>query len=146
MKHKIITVLGHLAGILFFLSTPIVFAPDQRIGLASQREIFGYLLMIGFFYLNFYVLIPKFYFKKKYVWFILIILACYIFITFLPQYIFPFADHLGPGWNRSQALDPEECQAHFHLVARQALPVRNCSGTWDIRCFYFSWWFLSLLP
>lgn len=93
MKIKLTTLLGHLAGIIFFLTIPIVFSPDQRMGPASQRELFGYLLMVGFFYLNYNVLIPKLYFKKKYFWFVLIILACYIFITFLPQLVFQFPDH-----------------------------------------------------
>ena len=92
MKNKLTKVLGHLAGILFFLTLPIVFSPDQRMGPASQRELFGYLLMVGFFYLNYHVLIPRLYFKKKYIWFVLAILACYLFITFLPQYIFQFTD------------------------------------------------------
>nr|WKN35737.1 histidine kinase [Tunicatimonas sp. TK19036] len=89
---KVTTVLTHLAGILFFLSIPLVFSPELRLGLEIQRELLGYSLMVGFFYLNYLVLIPQLYFKKKYIWFIVAILGCYFFITFLPQLLIPFAD------------------------------------------------------
>ncbi len=92
MSTKVTHVLSHLAGIVFFLTIPLVFSPEQQIGPHLQREWFSYLLMVGFFYLNYHVLIPRLYFHKKYFWFVTLILACYLFITFLPQQVFQFTD------------------------------------------------------
>lgn len=64
----------HVFGGLAFLALPYIFAPNglsQLFHLTSNpHELtnFGsYLFMLGFFYLNYYYLIPAFYFTKKYI-------------------------------------------------------------------------------
>jgi len=96
MKNKSWQILIHVAGCLVFLSLPIILWPGQG-DLAdffsesrSAREFTNDILILLFFYLNFYLLIPKLYFPKKYVYFILAITFCFIVVAFLPGIIFPF--------------------------------------------------------
>lgn len=86
----------HVMGCLFFLSIPIISSPD--FGEASQmfhsygfqRSFLGFLLLLGFFYLNYFLLIPKFYIPKKYVVYALLLMGCYLVVAYLPDFIRPF--------------------------------------------------------
>ena len=49
------------------------------------RDVFGYSLTIGYFYLNFYYLIPHIYLRRQYVLFALITVICFTVITILPK-------------------------------------------------------------
>ena len=102
MKSKSTQLLFHVIGITIFLSLPIIFWPGEG-GISEffsdSRALRGYInniLIPLFFYLNFYLLIPKLYFQKKYLYFILILLLCYFVIAFLPGFIMPFQDHVRP--------------------------------------------------
>jgi hypothetical protein len=112
MKSKSWQILIHVAGCIVFLSLPIILWPGQG-GLKdffseprSSREFMNDILILLFFYLNFYLLIPKLYFPKKYVYFILAVTVCFLIVAFLPGMIFPFREggHSphpgGPGGNR----------------------------------------------
>jgi LytS/YehU family sensor histidine kinase len=83
----------HIIGCLVFLSLPVIFTPHENapIGLFHsiifRQDFIGYLLMIAFFYLNYYVLIPAFYFDKKYVTFAILVLICYMIIILTPKLI-----------------------------------------------------------
>jgi len=88
-------ILLHVAGCAFFLMMPVIFSPDfmnEERPLFSvppfQRDFFSYILLLLFFYLNFFVLVPKFYFTKQYTLFILFVLASFIFIAIVPDFIF----------------------------------------------------------
>jgi hypothetical protein len=95
MKTKTGIILFHLFACFAFLALPVLFAPGSRISLDQlytrhiQREIFGYLLMILFFYLNYFILIPKLYFPKKYAVFFVLLATCLFLVTFLPQLLYP---------------------------------------------------------
>ncbi|NUO03603.1 MAG: histidine kinase, partial [Saprospiraceae bacterium] len=95
MKSKTSKVLAHITGCAAFLVLPILFAPGRGISLSilrnahTQREMLGYFLLVLFFYLNFLVLIPKLYFKKRYFVFAGAMLVCLIAITFIPPYFIP---------------------------------------------------------
>ena len=74
MKSPAWQLTAHVLGGLAFLALPYIFAPNglsQLFHLTSnphELTSFGsYLFMLGFFYLNYYYLIPAFYFPKKYV-------------------------------------------------------------------------------
>jgi LytS/YehU family sensor histidine kinase len=54
------------------------------------------LLFIGFFYFNFFILIPKLYFSKRYVWYFLICVVCFFIITYIPDIILPHAVYTEP--------------------------------------------------
>jgi sensor histidine kinase YesM len=111
MKSKTGQILIHVAGCIVFLSLPIIlwhgqgdlkdFFSDSR----SVREFVNDVLILLFFYLNFYLLIPRLYFPKKYIYFILAITLCFFIVAFLPGIIFPFREsghmrHQGPEGNR----------------------------------------------
>ncbi len=96
MKIKPASVLFHVIGCTIFLLLPIIFWPGEG-GISDffndSRAIRGYsvnILVLIFFYLNFYYFIPRFYFKKRYAVFILILFAFYLVIIFLPELIVPF--------------------------------------------------------
>jgi len=132
MKSKSAQVLFHVIGIAIFLSLPIIFWPGQ--GDLSDffnddralRGLLSDILFLGFFYLNFYFFIPKFYFRKKHLVFIIVLLLSFLVIVFLPDYLFPFQNHghmmqgLGNGDRLSQG--PKNFGNHFffstghHLV------------------------------
>ena len=113
MKGKSWQILIHVAGCLVFLSLPVILWPGQgNLGdffsdSRSAREFTNDVLILLFFYLNFYLLIPKLYFPKKYIYFILAVTICFFIVAFLPGGIFPFSEpldrpshHHGPEGNR----------------------------------------------
>ncbi len=95
MPKKNVQLLIHIIGCFVFLCLPILFSPDVSNPLTLfkivpfQRDFIGYVILILFFYLNYYVLIPKLYFSKKYFTFWLIIIACYLFVSAVPHILFP---------------------------------------------------------
>lgn len=56
----------------------------------TLRDFTGYVLMIGYFYLNMSVLIPRLYFTKKFWSFFLVTLLAFLLITFLPPLLIRF--------------------------------------------------------
>lgn len=102
MKSKSAKILFHLIGCTIFLLLPIVFWRDEG-GISEffsdDRAMRGYMnnvLMLLFFYLTFYLLIPKLYFQKRYFYFGLVILVCYFIITLVPEILLPYTGHGGP--------------------------------------------------
>lgn len=75
------------------LALPILFSPESLSLHAyftnppTQKDGIAYLLVLGAFYGNFYFLIPKLYFHRKYFGFVLLNLCCFVAITFLPALI-----------------------------------------------------------
>jgi hypothetical protein len=111
MKTKSWQILIHVAGCLVFLSLPVILWPGQGDlkdffnDSRSAREFTNDVLILLFFYLNFYLLIPKLYFPKKYIYFILAVTICFFIVAFLPGMIFPYHDgghqhHTGSDGNR----------------------------------------------
>jgi hypothetical protein len=107
MKSKTAQIVFHIVGCLLFLTLPIIFMPgpndlddffrDSR----PLRESMHNILILIFFYLNFYLFIPKLYFKKKYLYFGLAVVVCFLIVAFLPGQLLPFEemrpDRHGPG-------------------------------------------------
>jgi two-component sensor histidine kinase len=95
MTGRIQTVLLHLTGCIIFLTLPILFSPeslslyDYLNNPPTQRDIIVYILLLGVFYLNYYLLIPKLYFPRKYLLFVLANLICFTLITWLPETFWP---------------------------------------------------------
>lgn len=87
----------HITGSLAFLALPFLFSPDgSDRGITAlwdvapmQRDFLTYVLLLGFFYVNYFVLIPRLYFPKRYVLFIIAILACYLVISLVPPAVIP---------------------------------------------------------
>lgn len=78
-----------LLGIIL-ISAPFLSSPDLSSGLEVfkvppfQRNFLAYSLLLAFFFTNVYVLVPKFYLKKEWLWYTLSIIGCYIIILKLP--------------------------------------------------------------
>lgn len=74
-----------------FLALPYLFAPNGFAqiteithNLHERTNLLAYLLMLGFFYLNYYVLIPRLYFCQKYLLYALNMIACFgVILLFL---------------------------------------------------------------
>jgi len=91
MNRKTQQTLLHLIGCIVFLSLPMLVSPES-LSLHSyltnpptQRDIIAYMLVLGVFYSNFYLLIPRLYFRRKYVFFILTNILAFILIIEIPN-------------------------------------------------------------
>lgn len=95
MNGKISPVLIHVLGCLLFLALPIVFAPEStRLSVTllnppTQRDFLSYVLLIGVFYANYLLLIPRLYFKRRWAVFVAINAAAFAIIVFLPNAVVP---------------------------------------------------------
>jgi hypothetical protein len=92
MTNRTKQLLLHIAGCLIFLMLPLLLAPSSPTGTFNPlrnpptlRDFIGYALLIVFFYLNYFYLIPKFYFTKKYASFTLLMLFCFAIVVVLPH-------------------------------------------------------------
>ncbi len=96
MKKRILHIIIHCIGCFVLLSLPILFNPERHLTIESvfnpfaQRDFLCFILMIGFFYLNFFVLIPKFYFNGKHFLFFLMMVIALAVVVFIPELIFHF--------------------------------------------------------
>lgn len=87
MNNRLSQLAIHLLGCLTFLALPYLFASNGLDKLSElphnpheQRNIVSYLLTIGFFYTNYYVLIPTLYFRRKYILYGVCALCCFLLI------------------------------------------------------------------
>lgn len=87
MNNRLSQIAIHLLGCLTFLALPYVFSDEGFSRLAElqhnpheQRTQVSYLLTIAFFYINFYVLIPRLYFARRYILYALASLGCFLLI------------------------------------------------------------------
>ncbi|GAB4043594.1 sensor histidine kinase [Spirosoma jeollabukense] len=87
MNNRFTQVAIHLLSCFAFLSLPYVLAEDGFSKLAElpvnpheQRNLVSYLLTIAFFYTNYYVLIPKLFFRRKYFLYTLCSVGCFLLI------------------------------------------------------------------
>lgn len=138
MKTRAGQITLHILGCAVFLSLPIFFSPDflnpDRPLFTIrpfQRDFFGYVLLILFFYLNHYLFIPKFYFRKKYIAFGLLLLSAFIVILFLPGLIFSgrgdFSHphgNFGPSRKFFFLMGAERHLFRFLIVAALSLMIR----------------------
>ena len=93
----------HIIACFAFLALPIIFSPDisnsEFIKEAPfQRDFLGYIILILFFYLHYYVLIPHLYFKKKYLIYIVALIISFGAITIAPKIIINALQSLFPNF------------------------------------------------
>lgn len=107
----------HILGCTVFLALPFLFSPES-LNLRSyltnsptQRDIISYLLLLGVFYSNYYLLIPRLYFRRKYAAFIALNLLGITLVTFLP---FAFLPHHGPFPMDRGAMPPDAFRPPYH--------------------------------
>ena len=83
----------HIAGCITFLALPVFLFPHppEEVGFLfskpTQRDFIANALMIAFFYLNYYLLIPRIYFRRQFVVYSLCIFAGFLAIILLPAVI-----------------------------------------------------------
>ena len=89
MWKKSNTAFWHAIGCLTFLVIPIILSPrPPHMPLFSKPTLRDFLangLMLIIFYLNYYLFIPKLYFRNRHVWYGLLILLGFFAITLLPS-------------------------------------------------------------
>ncbi|SCY47803.1 sensor histidine kinase [Flavobacterium caeni] len=82
----------HILWVLVFLSIPIVTSPDLGDDMLAvggfKRNFLSYVLLVVFFYLNYYVFIPRYYFAKRYFLFGAIVFFSYAMIVAIPEFVF----------------------------------------------------------
>lgn len=98
IKNRYSIVAIHIVGCLAFLSLPIWFANETALSAVfynkrTQLELLTYGLIVAYFYLNYYLLLPRFYFQKKYVVFGLITVVAFLVVHYLPLTI--LGDEMG---------------------------------------------------
>ena len=95
MKGRTQQILIIIIGCFTFLSLPVLLAPDFPESLniiksiPTQRTLLAYLMMIVFFFVNYFVLIPKFYFTKKYLLFLMFTVLFFLAVAFIPHSLIP---------------------------------------------------------
>lgn len=86
----------HLLGSLAFLSLPIFFSPDLHLGKdlffvpPFLESFFRQFLLLGYFYLNYYFLLPTLYYNRKKIVFLCLTIVLFAIIIQFPKIIFPF--------------------------------------------------------
>lgn len=100
-KPPLTTVLLHVLCWSAFLFLPyLFFLPSHRAPYmphpsfdhawnSISRDMVADALLIVFFYANIYILIPRYYINRKYVWFIALVFLCYIPVALAPVFLFP---------------------------------------------------------
>ncbi|MBN7810881.1 histidine kinase [Algoriphagus sp. H41] len=92
----------HLIAGICFLLVPVILAPQPpgvsrfQLDVVTVRELFSNGLMLGFFYLNYFILIPRFFLKGKYLGYFLIVLVSFTLILGIPELLVvakPAAQH-----------------------------------------------------
>lgn len=94
----------HILAVAIFMLLPLFFSPEpfdlERLAhnQHAKRDVLSTALMILFFYVNYFFLIPRFYFNKRYMPFALFASVFLLLIALLPPYLFPFNHrHMGGG-------------------------------------------------
>ncbi|HEY9045863.1 MAG TPA: histidine kinase [Ohtaekwangia sp.] len=83
----------HIIGCIVFLALPIFLFPhppeekDFILSRPTQRDFIGNGIMLLIFYLNFFLLIPRLYFKQRYILYAFCIIAGFFIITLLPSFV-----------------------------------------------------------
>lgn len=100
MKKKSYSIILHVLCSLVFLLFPILSSPDfpdVRATISNPfgiNEVITHCLLLAFFYLSYLILIPRLYFRQKYVWFGLSITAYIALMILILSFIFLRFPHL----------------------------------------------------
>ena len=125
-----------------FLALPVLFAPypsspfDALRNPPCQRDMIAYMLVLGFFCLNYFLLIPKLYFAEKYSANFAIVPGCLVQVILLPEFIthHHFGDHPPPEFAPDHppgAGPPPKHQVTANLCADLSLYHRDvCTLPW----------------
>ncbi|NDU93709.1 sensor histidine kinase [Spirosoma terrae] len=123
MNRKLSLIAIHVLGCLLFLALPYLFVDEgfARLDQLSynsheQRTFLSYVFTILFFYLNYYVLIPRFFFAKHYVVYGLCILISFLLI----QQTLAIVNR--QGFTTSSSMPPPDRMEHHSPFASDQRP------------------------
>jgi hypothetical protein len=138
----------HIAGCLIFLFLSMALYPHPPyadgllIARPTQRDLLANLLLIGFFYWNYFILIPRLYFVKRYIPYLLAILTGLLIVILLPSLLtgrIPWSHH--PPANLTSAQLP----ANQPTGPPPAQPPRASMGFFEeINHHIFVFWMVVL--
>ena len=85
----------HVIGCSLFLVLPFLFSPEAEEGRMLSvfqnhhfvKDLVHYVLLAFFFYFNYYMLVPRLYFERKYLLYTVAVAACFFLIAFLPSFL-----------------------------------------------------------
>ena len=95
MTRRTPQIILHIVGCTVFLALPFLFSPESLnlhaylTNPPTQRDIIAYILLLAAFYNNYYLLIPRLYFRRSYALFIALNLLGLALVTFLPGSLLP---------------------------------------------------------
>lgn len=103
---RILRLLLHIVCCAAYLAVPIFLTSEakglEKLGLPVIRDFVGAVLTLGYFYFNYYYLLPRFYLRRAYLPFVLLTLICFFTVVLGSRYAVPFpgswADQPAP-WN-----------------------------------------------
>jgi len=107
MKNKTGLLILHITGCIAFLSLPVLLSPDvswdfRFIKLPPfQEDFISYTLLLLFFYLNYFLLIPRLYFKQQFLLYAACVAVIYIVIALLPHMVVPGNHARSPAFSAS---------------------------------------------
>ena len=118
----------HIIGCTVFLALPFLFSPESLnlhaylTNPPTQRDIIAYILLLGAFYSNYYLLIPRLYFRRNYALFIALNLLGLALVTFLPGSLFA---HQGPfpGGYHPDGPHPPDAPPFFNAGHHRPPPI-----------------------
>jgi hypothetical protein len=90
MKTRIPAALIHVIGCIAFLAIPFLVSPDSVRNGAFFRhappvaDMINYILLLCFFYLNYYYIIPQIYFKRRYWLFTAVLAGSFLVVSVVP--------------------------------------------------------------
>src|SRR5690349_8540297 len=85
--HTVLIVLIHIAGWCLLFLLPVFFYPVRiNSDRFVVRELIDKIFLVAFFYLNYYILIPRFFEKRKSLVYFLLVAAC--FFVYFSQGVF----------------------------------------------------------
>jgi len=116
-------------GCLFFLSIPLIISSHdfgsfrELINMNRfQRNFLNFFFLLIFFYVNYFILIPKIYFSKKYVVYGVSLLIGYFVVNYVPGFLIhdPFCDmpHFGPMRMRPNGPSPMDLANIYFFHAK----------------------------
>lgn len=102
MKLKYRQIVLHIVGSVLFLILPMFIYPrPPEIGLfnltkPALEHLLSNLILLAFFYSNYYTFIPNLLLRKRYVFYSLVVLGCLLVLMVLPAFVTDFI-HIQPG-------------------------------------------------
>ncbi len=91
--NRILAVIIHIICCVAFLAIPVFLTSEvkgfDKMSLPAMRDLLEATLTLGYFYLNYYYLLPRFYLRRSYFTFGLLTLCCFAVVMLGPRYAIP---------------------------------------------------------